>query len=70
MTAKQFIQSRCGHINAANVIEIMMVEFAKIKVKEAMRSMVRVQHDRASDKIVNQRTEEAIKNFYPLSNIK
>lgn len=69
MTAKQFIQKRYAHINATNA-EIMMVEFAKIKVKEAMRSMVKVQYDRASDKIVDQRTEEAIKNFYPLSNIK
>ena len=50
--------------------EAAMVEFAQFHVKAAIRELTRSEYDRvASEKVIDELTEEALTNTYPLTNI-
>lgn len=47
-----------------------LIEFAKLHVKAAIREITKAQYDRATDKDIDYLTNDNLKNFYPLTNIK
>lgn len=47
-----------------------LVEFAKIHVKNAVKEIIKSEHDRVSDEaIIDKLTNECLENLYPLENI-
>lgn len=46
-----------------------MIEFAQMHVKAAVKEQIRVENRPMSDEDLNELTEEALKNTYPLTNI-
>lgn len=46
-----------------------MIAFAKLHVQAAVKNINAVKYDRISDDVIDELTEETLKNFYPLNNI-
>jgi hypothetical protein len=80
MTAKEFLKERrlvgAGPYGllvrdpSETFLHDLLAEFAKMHVIAAVRALTEAQYDRATTKQVNELTEEALKHFYPLQNIK
>ena len=47
-----------------------MVEFARIHVREAVKSIIKSENIQSSEEDIEKLTEESINNNYPLDNIK
>jgi hypothetical protein len=58
-----------GQWNQAE-INLLLIEFAKLHVKAAVRAQIRIENDRATEQQIDQLTEEALSRTYPLENIK
>lgn len=70
-TAKTFIEEKYPnhHVNES-AAKVFMVEFARIKVRAAVRAIARGMYDRASEEDIDFHTNRMLKDFYPLEKIK
>lgn len=50
--------------------ETLMIEFAKLHVEAAIKSLTRAEYDRANEKDIDILTKRNLKHFYPLTLIK
>jgi len=47
-----------------------VLDFVKLHVREAVKAQIRIENDRCSEKEIEELTDIALKNTYPLENIK
>lgn len=62
--------ARCKKLGIAFNYTKYARKFARLHVRAAVRTMTELQYDRASPKVVDELTEEHLREFYPLENIK